>query len=194
MRWQWLLMVLVVPLLGACGSVYRPLQGGVGFMEVPVGADGYQISYVGDTNMSATEARRYTLLRAAELATLRGEPYFRITEEHIYMTYGDRYWPGTDTRFVETFGDRRGRTRVVIHHMYDPGYTEIYMVPESEMQVQLTKDGAAPAIPAVYVLQQALVDGITLSPGVEERMAALPAVTGTVMVPAAPVPTTKPGM
>jgi hypothetical protein len=191
---RWLLMMLVLPLLGACTNVYRPLQGGLGFMEVPVGPEGYQISYVGNSDMSATEARRYSLLRAAELAALRGEAYFRITEEHIYMTYGNRYWPGTDTRFVETFGDRYGRRRVVIHHVYDPGYTELYMVPESEMQVQLTKDGAAPSIPALYVLQQAVADGIELSPGVAERMGGLPAVTGEVRVPAAPVPTTKPGI
>ena len=194
MRGRWLLMMLVLPLLGACTNVYRPLQGGLGFMETPVGTEGYQISYVGDTNMSATEARRYTLLRAAELATLRGVPYFRITEEHIYMSYGQQYWPGMDTRFVETFGDRRGRTRVVIHHVYDPGYTEWYLVPESEMQVQLTKESAAPSVPALYVLQQAVADGVRLSPGVEERMGGLPAVAGAVMVPAAPVATTKPGL
>jgi hypothetical protein len=191
---RWLVMMLVLPLLGACGNVYHPLQGGLGFMEVPVGAEGYQISYVGDTNMSATEARRYALLRAAELATLRGEPCFRITEEHIYLSYGNRYWPGTDTRFVETFGDRRGRRRGGIHHVYDPGYTESYMVPEAEMQGQVTKDNAGPSITALYVLQQAQADGITLSPGVPERMATLPAVTGAVTVPAAPAPTTKPGL
>jgi hypothetical protein len=83
---------------------------------------------------------------------------------------------------------------VVIHHVYDPGYTEWYMVPEAEMQVQLTHDGGAPSVPVLYVLQQALADGITLSPGVEERMGALPAVTGTVTLPPAPAPTTKPGL
>jgi hypothetical protein len=46
----------------------------------------------------------------------------------------------------------------------------------------------------LYVLQQALADDIELSPGVEGRMGALPAVTGTVTVPPAPPPTTKPGM
>jgi hypothetical protein len=192
MRPRLFTLLLLLPFFAAC-SVYHPLKGGLGFIEMPVGPDGYQISYVGDTGMSATEARRFALLRAAELTALHNMPYFRITEEHIIVNYGTQYWPGTVTPIVETVPTRRGGERVWVSHVYEPGYMEYYTVPEAEVRVQLTADPAAPSIPAAYLLQQAIAENIELSPGVAERMAALPPVTGAVTIPPPPTPTTKPG-
>jgi hypothetical protein len=192
MRPRLLFLILLVPFFAAC-SVYHPLKNGLGYIETPVGPDGYQISFVGDTGMSATEARRFALLRASELAALRNMPFFRITEEHIIINYGTHYWPGTYTPITETVRTRHGETAVVVTHVYDPGYMEYYSVPEAEVQVQLTADLAAPSIPVAYLLQQALDDKIKLSPGVAEHMAALPPVTGSVTIPPPPTPTTKPG-
>lgn len=192
MRIRLLLCLLVLPFWAAC-SVYHPLQGGVGYIDIPVGPDGYQISYVGDTGMSATEARRFALLRAAELAALRNMPYFRITQEQILVNYGTQYWPGTYSPIVERVPDRHGGSDLWGSRVYEPGYMEYYTVPEAWMQVLLTTDPAAPSIPAAYLLQQALADKIKLSPGVADHMTALPPVTGAVTIPPPPTPTTKPG-
>jgi hypothetical protein len=191
MKLRPLLLLMVLPFFAAC-SVYHPLKNGLGYIEMPVGPDAYQISFVGDLGMSATEARRFALLRAAELAALRDMPYFRITEEHIIVNYGSQYWPGTVTPIVETVPTRHGGTGVWVAHVYEPGYMEYYIVPEAEVQVQLTADPAAPSIPAAYLLQQAIADNIKLSPGVANHMAALPPVTGSVTIPPPPAPTTKP--
>ena len=187
MRLRWLLLPLILGFLASCTNVYRPLQGGIGFLEVPTGADAFQVSYIGDSNMSVTEARRFAMLRAAELAALRNVGYFQIVGERIYLSYGTQYWPGTS--YYVGGGGRRGYGRA---YVYEPGYVEGYTVPDVEMQVRLTADSAMPAIPAGYLLRQAMVDKIELSPGVAERVGTMPEGAGAVALPAAPVPTTKP--
>jgi len=191
MRPQFLL-VLLIPVLAACqGPAYHPLKNGVGFSEVPIGSDGFQISYTGDSNMSVTEARRMAMIRASELAVLQNKPYFQVQGEQIYVSAGTRYFPATDVPYVQTFRDRAGRTRAYIYHSYDPGYVEQYTVPDVEMQVRLTTESAAPSIPASYLLRQAEADKIPLSPGVPERLSGLPAV-GDVTLPPEPAPATRP--
>ena len=194
MRPHGLTLLLLAPLLAACQDVYHPLKGGVGFMEIPTGTDTFQISYLGDSGSAVPEARRFAMLRASELAVLRDMPYFQITQEQIFLSYGSRYWPGSDTRYVETYPDRRGHVRAYIYHAYDPGYTEFYMVPDVEMQVRLTTDAAAPSIPAAYLLRQAQADKIKLSAGVAERLPSLPDASGPVTLPPEPKATTKPGI
>ena len=190
MRLRLIFAVLILPLLAACNNVYHPLKGGVGFLEVPTGADTFQISYIGDASVSVAEARRFALLRAAELAALRNTAYFQIVGEQIYVAYGSQYWPGTYTRFYG--GGRRGYGGGYVYGMYEPGYVETYTVPDVEMQVRLTNDGAAPSIPAGYLLWQAMGEKIELSPGVAERVGALPEGSGPVVLPAAPAPMTMP--
>ena len=124
-------------------------------------------------------------------AVLRGKPCFQIQGEQIYVSAGTRYWPPTDTPYVESFRDRNGHTRAFIHHSYDPGYVEQYTVPDVEMQVRLTDETAAPSIPAAYLLRQAATDKIPLSPGVPERLSGLPA-AGNVTLPPEPAPATRP--
>lgn len=192
MRMRWMSVLCLLPLLAGCQNSYHPLKGGVGFMEVPVGSDGFRVSYIGDTDLSVTEARRFALLRAAELAVLRDDPYFQIVSEQIYVSAGTRYWPPTDAPYVVSTRGRDGRTRAYIRHTYDPGYVESFAIPDVEMQVKLTRDGGAPSIPAAYLLRQAQADKIKLSPGVAERMAGLPNVEAGVALPPEPQPTTKP--
>jgi len=182
--------LMLLPMLAGCEMPYHPLKGGEGFTEVPVGPDSYQISFIGDADMSITEARRYALVRAAELAALHDRGYFQIQNERIYVSASSRYWPSSDTPYVETRHGRDGREWAVIRHSYEPGYVETYAIPDVEMQVQLTASAAAPSIPAGYLLRQAQADRIKLSPGVAERLAGLP--SGAVALPPEPTPTTKP--
>ncbi|HEY4329045.1 MAG TPA: hypothetical protein VGN88_04855 [Phycisphaerae bacterium] len=182
----------LVPLLAACSSVYHPLKDGVGFTDVPVGTDNFQITFAGDANMPVAEARRYALLRASELAALRSDPYFQIVDERILLSYGEQYYPGDNTRFVETVNDRHGREHPFVTHFYEPGYMEHYVIPEVTMQVHLQADAADNTIPASYLLNQAVAEKIKLSPGIEERLATLPGGDAAVTIPPAPAPTTKP--
>ena len=189
MSLRWLLLVLLAPFLTACASPYRPLHDGVGFTELPVGADTFQVCYSGNGDMSIAEARRYGYLRAAELAALRNQPYFQVLAEHLYVSWGLHYWPGTDYSYVEGYGPRRG---VFVHHYYEPGYVEPYSIPDVVLQIQLFSSPGPATIPASYLLRQALADQIKLSPGVAERVPALPQVTTPVTLPPAPAPTTRP--
>jgi hypothetical protein len=182
--------VLVLPFISAC-STFHPLKDGVGFSEIPVGQDAYQVTFVGNSSMSVAETRQNCLLRASELAALRSVPYFQITSERVFLSYGSHDWPGTDTAYVETIPDRRGRTRAIIHRVYSPDYTEVYMIPEVTMQIRITAD-AANAIPAAYLLRQAQQNKTKLSPGVAERIANLPVPDSPVELPPPPAPTTKP--
>ena len=179
--------------MAACQDVYHPLKGGIGFLDLPTGPEAFQISYIGDSTMSVTEARRFALIRAAELATLQGKSYFQIQSENILLSTGTHVWPPSDVPYVETFRDRNGRTRAFIHHSYDPGYVESFTIPDVEMQVRLTTDSAAPSISAAYLLRQAMADKIKLSPGVAGRLSSLPPPPETVTLPSEPAPVPKPG-
>jgi hypothetical protein len=191
MSWRWLLLVAVMPLLAGCESPFHPLRGGVGYTDMPVGADSIQVSFSGSEDMSMATARRFAYLRAAELAALRGKPYFQVLAENIYITWGMHYWPGTDYSYVEGFGPRH---EVFIHHMWEPGYVEPYTRPDVVLQIQLFAAPGPQTIPAGYLLRQAEADKIKLSPGVAERIPALPQDTGPVTLPPAPAPTTNPAL
>lgn len=182
------LMVLVAGMMGACaGQPYHPLKDGVGFAELPVGTDQYQVTFVGTAGMAPSEARQYALTRASELTVLRGGEAFVITGERITMMVQSQYWPGS-TGWDAYGGGGRGR-RTYYQPVYEPGHTEVYTVPEAFVQFQLAEARAANAVPAGYLLRQAVEKKWPLSAGVVERIGQLPA--GPVALPPAPAPTTK---
>jgi hypothetical protein len=183
--YRFLLACLILPLLAACNP-YHPLRGGIGFTEVPLGNETYQVTYVG--NRSLAECRQYCLTRAAELAVLRGNPYFQILDERVYMSYGTAYYPGYGGGYYG--GGRHGGYWV---HSYSPGYAEVYPLPEVTMQIRLCQPNEPNAIPAAYILREALARKVELSPEVAERVAALPPVPAPVAIPPAPPPATQPG-
>jgi hypothetical protein len=188
---RWLVLVLLFPLLCACAHPYHTLSSGVGFSELPIGPDTFQISFAGDSATHIAEARRYAYLRAAELAALRNEPYFQVLSEQIYVTWGYQYWPGTNYAYA---GGYYGRHRPYVYQYYEPGYVEPYSLPDVILQVQLLASPGPATIPAAYLLRQAVADKIQLSPGVAERLPTLPEVTTPVTLPPQPPPTTKPAV
>jgi len=184
-------LLVFLPFLTACNT-YHPLKGGVGFTEVPIGPDTFQITYAGAMDKSIAEARRYAYLRAAELAALRGEPYFQVLSEHVYVSWGYYYWPGASYTFADGYGPRRGYGYGYPYRYYDPGYVEPYSLPEVVMQIQLFPNPGPSTIPAAYLLNQAIRDKVKLSPGVAEKLSTMPEVTTPVTLPPPPAATTKP--
>ncbi|HVX84061.1 MAG TPA: hypothetical protein VH253_04525 [Phycisphaerae bacterium] len=158
--------------LAGC-SVYHPLRNGVGFTDTPVGPDSYQITYVGPEDMPIAESRDYALLRAAELAALRDDPYFQILNEQGYVSQGMQYWPGEDVTYFGGFAGRWHRYPVV-YHAWAPGYFEPYTVPQYTLTVRVTPQPLANVVPANYLIQRAADEHIKLSPGVLEKSRGMP--------------------
>jgi hypothetical protein len=69
-------------LLAACAASnpYHPLSGGEGFSEVAVAPDRWQIAFHGNSDQDDVAAKKYALVRAAEIAKGGGFPYFRLEE------------------------------------------------------------------------------------------------------------------
>jgi hypothetical protein len=178
-------LILWPLLLGACNA-YHPLKGGIGYTEVPIGRGSFQVTFAGDSDMSVTETRQYCLTRAAELAVLSNAPYFEITNEHIYVSYGSEYVPGADYGYIG-YGHRRDYH---YGYAYDPGYTELYSVPEVMMQIALQQQLGKSSIPAAYLILQAVTAKVPLTPGVAERASQMP--SGPASIPPPPPPTTRP--
>lgn len=181
----WLLFFFL-PLLTAC-NVYHPLKGGIGYTELPVGSDGFQVTYSAPSDMSVAEARRFALIRCAELAALQDKPYFQIVNERVTIFNGLQYYPGMETAVAPEVVDRHGYVHTAyINRFYEPGYYEPYTVPEVWMQIKLDAQPGEKTIPAAYLLRQALADKVKLSRGVAEKVPELPEVTGPVTIPPPP--------
>jgi hypothetical protein len=191
MKLRLLGLILLLPFLAACSS-YHPLKEGVGFTDVPVGPDSVLVTYSGDDTMSVGETRHNALIRAAELAAYRGTPYFEITHEHIYLTRAATYWPPTETTYVTGVENRRGEVRPFIVRDYDPGYTQDFTQTEEQLEVKFSAQPGPTTIPAAFLLHQALAQHVPLSPGVQERLASMPDVAGPILIPPAPLPTSRP--
>ena len=184
---QTLLMLGWAAFLGAC-SAYHPLKGGIGYTELPVG-EGYEVTYVGTSDMGVARARQYALIRASELTALAGKSFFEIEGEKIYLMQGLEYVPGeTRVRAYPGWG-RRGR--VVYLGTYEPGYVMSYTVPQVWMKVKPV-EGGEKAVPAGYILRDAVRDNVPLSPEVKDLVPTLPVGEGPVTVPAAPQTETRP--
>lgn len=71
-----------VVFLGACATAYQPFQlfGTGGYMEEPVGVEGYRVSYHGNHITSMETLNTLLLYRCAELTIQQGYDGFRITK------------------------------------------------------------------------------------------------------------------
>ncbi|GEM_PF-1929536 len=103
---------LAIVILAACAAPnpYRPLESGLGYSEVNIAKDRYEIMFHGSTEQDQLTAKKYAILRAAEIAKRENFPYFRVengktrekeerqtireTETHVdpYDPYPGRYW------------------------------------------------------------------------------------------------------
>ena len=72
-------------MLSACATPYDTEKDfwsfGKGFETVQIAPDGWQISFVGNTNTDRALARKYIMRKSAELSQQAGYPYFTFTRE-----------------------------------------------------------------------------------------------------------------
>ncbi|AQS39269.1 hypothetical protein Sps_04163 [Shewanella psychrophila] len=72
-------------LLSACATPYDTEKDfwsfGKGFETVQIAPDGWQISFVGNTNTDRALARKYIMRKSAELCQQAGYSYFTFTRE-----------------------------------------------------------------------------------------------------------------
>lgn len=84
--------VIVLSLIGAltgaltgCSALYppnyRPYSNQVGYSDVQVAKDRFQIGYIGPADFTEIQAKKMALLRAAELTRNAGARWFRILSE-----------------------------------------------------------------------------------------------------------------
>jgi hypothetical protein len=125
-------------LLSACAAPnpYRPFEGGQGYTETVVAQDRWQIAYHGTADQDEVTAKKYAIVRAAEIAKRDGFPGFRVEDgktrekqerdvirESVAVRddpYPGRYW-----------GSRRVRQRTVTHTEKRP-VVKITVVMEKE--------------------------------------------------------------
>src|SRR5882724_6675817 len=67
-------------LLSACAAPnpYRPLDNGIGYTEANIANDRYEIMFHGTADQDELTAKKFAILRAAEVAKHANFPYFRI--------------------------------------------------------------------------------------------------------------------
>ncbi|HUO07922.1 MAG TPA: hypothetical protein VM008_06460 [Phycisphaerae bacterium] len=179
------LLLLTSLILAGC-NVYHPLTGGVGYTDVPIGPNSYEVTFTGDADMPVGEARWYCLVRSAELAVLRNDPYFEILDQQVYLDYGSYYYPGNYGAVY--YG--RGR-HAYWGYGYDPGYVQPYALPEVTIRVGISREPGPETIPAGYLISEAAKRKVPLTPGVSERAATMP--SQPVPLPPPPPPMFKSG-
>lgn len=71
--------------LSACSALfppkYRPYSNEVGYSDVQIAKDRYEVSYTGPAEFTEIQAKKMAIVRAAELARNAGTRWFRIVAE-----------------------------------------------------------------------------------------------------------------
>ncbi|MDB5103186.1 MAG: hypothetical protein JWP91_875 [Fibrobacteres bacterium] len=74
--------------LAGCAALfppnYRPYSDQVGFSDVQVARNTWEVSYVGPADFTEIQAKKMALLRAAELTRIAGARWFRIVSEDTH--------------------------------------------------------------------------------------------------------------
>ena len=76
----WTLFLL---LSGCAVSVYRPLDNGIGYTEVGLSKDRYEIMFHGTVDQDELTAKKFAMVRAAEIGKRNGFAYFVINKEKM---------------------------------------------------------------------------------------------------------------
>jgi hypothetical protein len=108
---------------GCATTVYQPLDNGIGYSEVEVGKDRYEIMFHGTSDQDELAAKKYALVRAAEVGKRNGFTYFRVDnaktrekeEKEVVRESQSRSVP--EDPYYRPFPARRRRTetRTVTH-------------------------------------------------------------------------------
>lgn len=145
-------------LFAACAAPnpYHPLSDGEGYSEALVAPDRWQIAYHGTADQDEVAAKKYALVRAAELAKGGGFPYFRLEEgktkanedrETVRETEAvhENAYPG------HPWAGKRTRSRTV---------SRTERRPVVRITVDLAKDRCGECLEADAVLNEAAASGI----------------------------------
>lgn len=99
--------------LGACSSTgpyYQPIASSHpnrgGYAEVRLGADRYEVLFVGNKLTSREQVETYLLYRAAELTLLQGYDWFVIEQQGVEHTVEQQVWadPHYSPWFARNYG------------------------------------------------------------------------------------------
>jgi hypothetical protein len=79
------ILALALIVLQACAALfpplYRPYSNEVGYSDLQVGKDTWEVQYVGPTSQTELQAEEMAILRAAELTHLSGARWFLILSD-----------------------------------------------------------------------------------------------------------------
>ena len=147
-RWWWtplmLLQLLSALMVCGCGTPYRSMKGGAGFVDSQIAPDRFSIGFKGNGHDTSTKVGDFALLRAAELTLSNGFSYFAVmdvTNTSSATPYIERqryytYYPPAMTLPPPTFG---GVDTYRIAYYVDYEQPRIYFRPGTRIVVQCFK-------------------------------------------------------
>ena len=159
-------VVAALGLAGCASPIYRPYDGRTGYSEAEVQPGVYDVSFQGAQRTSTGRATELAKLRAAELASRRGKPYFRIAGRNVghnttvdvdrsYGSFGygagTRYGRGPDVGLGVGIGFGGGYPLVT----YDVDSRPIVV-----MTVELLDAPADDAFETAAILREAIASGL----------------------------------
>ncbi|MEO7956166.1 MAG: hypothetical protein ABIW76_05725 [Fibrobacteria bacterium] len=99
------LAICAILWLSACAAPnpYRPFEGGLGYSDLQIAERRYQIMFHGAEDQDPLTAKKFAILRAAEIAKRENFPYFRLEEGKTREKEAKSTIRETDTR-VDPYG------------------------------------------------------------------------------------------
>ena len=130
------MVVLLLSTLVLCTSYYREYTGDIGYTDLVMSRDRVEVTYVGPESFTVTQAKKYALVRSAEIAERRGYEFLKILE----TLYGEKKSTSVEegrTEITERV-DSTGRRRVDV--LETPGRTDIIIQPSVTLISRMSPD------------------------------------------------------
>ncbi len=143
--------ILAFVLLSCTPYCYKEYAGTCGYSDLALAGSQMEVTFVAPRQFNATQAKKYALVRAAELAEQGNRQYVEILESR----YGQI--TETDVREGETRVRQRGDTlgNIDIEVEETPAYAERIDRVAITLLVSLTNDSTGNAIPTGRLLDMA---------------------------------------
>lgn len=120
-----MLTIFLPSLLIMCVSYYVKYDGDHGFSDLWLGEDIVEITYIGPSRFNRTQAKKFALIRAAELLYHRGFEYLTIEEIELHEKKNIRHIEDG----IEITHDRDSADNTRINVTEYPDYKEIRVQP-----------------------------------------------------------------
>jgi hypothetical protein len=153
--------MLTVALAG-CATPYQKYTGQYGYTDTSLGADIFEVRYVGRESTSPARAKYYATVRAAELTTERGRRFFEILDIRESVRVGARV--ATD-RTTET---KRVGEKTVAEDA--PAAVAHYEQPVCVLEIRVLAQRTPTSLDAFQILDEARREGVKISPRVEFQL------------------------